>query len=60
MDDAAYLGDRSHLYVRINGVEKPVAVSAQNLDQGQFSGGNYQGRIWLSWSNDAIVLLNVD
>lgn len=59
MDDTAYLGDRSHFYVRIKGVEKPVAVSVQNLDPGQFGGEN-QGRIWLSWSNDAIVLLNAD
>ena len=60
MDAAAYLGDRSHFYVRIDGIEKPVAVSAQNLDPEQFFGGNHQGQVWLSWPDDAIVLLNVD
>jgi ABC-type Fe3+/spermidine/putrescine transport system ATPase subunit len=60
IDDTAYLGDRSHFYVRVNGVENPVAVSAQNMDQSQLSGENHQGQIWLSWSDDAIVLLNAD
>ena len=60
LDNAAYLGDRSHYYVRIEGVEKPVAVSVQNLDPEQSSGTHHQGRIWLSWSNDAIVLLYAD
>ncbi len=60
MDATAYLGDRSHFYVRIQGVEKPVAVSAQNLDETQTYGENHQGPVWLSWSDDAIVLLNAD
>jgi spermidine/putrescine ABC transporter ATP-binding subunit len=58
MDAAAYLGDRSHFYVRIDGVEKPVAVSAQNLDQSQLLSADHQGHIWLSWTDDAVVLLD--
>ncbi len=60
MDATAYLGDRSHFYVRIGGVEKPVAVSAQNLDEAHIFGEHHQGPIWLSWSDDAVVLLNAD
>jgi ABC-type Fe3+/spermidine/putrescine transport system ATPase subunit len=60
IDDTAYLGDRSHFYVRVNGVENPVAVSAQNVDQSHLPGGNHPGEIWLSWSDDSIVLLNAD
>jgi spermidine/putrescine transport system ATP-binding protein/putrescine transport system ATP-binding protein len=60
IDDTAYLGDRSQFYVRVNGVENPVAVSAQNVDQSQLSGESQQGQIWLNWSDDAVVLLNVD
>jgi hypothetical protein len=55
MDDSAYLGDRSHYYVRIDGVENPVAVSAQNLDTEQLFGQGHRGQVWLSWTNDAIV-----
>jgi spermidine/putrescine transport system ATP-binding protein/putrescine transport system ATP-binding protein len=60
IDDTAYLGDRSHFYVRVNGIENPVAVSAQNMGQSHLSGGSQQGEIWLNWSDDAIVLLNAD
>ncbi len=60
IDDTAYLGDRSHFYVRINGVENPVAVSAQNVDQSRLSSEGQQGEIWLNWSDEAIVLLNAD
>ncbi len=60
MDTTAFLGDRNHFYVRINGVEKPVAVSAQNMDETQMFAEDHQGPIWLSWSDGAIVLLNVD
>jgi spermidine/putrescine transport system ATP-binding protein/putrescine transport system ATP-binding protein len=60
MDATAFLGDRNHFYVRVNGVEKPVAVSAQNLDETQIFGEDHQGPIWLSWSDDAIVLLHVE
>ena len=60
IDDSAYLGDRSQFYVRIAGSEKPVAVSAQNVDQSQITGAGFDGPIWLSWADDAIVLLNAD
>jgi len=60
MDAAAYLGDRSHFYVRIQGVEKPVAVSAQNTHRAQLGAGTNQEQVWLNWSNDDVVLLNAD
>ena len=60
LDNAAYLGDRSHYYVRIEGVDRPVAVSTQNVDEDQVSGESRQGKVWLSWSNKSIVLLNAD
>jgi spermidine/putrescine transport system ATP-binding protein/putrescine transport system ATP-binding protein len=60
MDATAFLGDRSHFYVRIDGIEKPVAVSAQDLDETQTYGENHPEPVWLSWSDKAIVLLNVD
>lgn len=60
LDTAAYLGDRSHYYIRIEGVDRPIAVSSQNVDPDQVSGESGQGKVWLSWSNKAIVLLNAD
>ena len=60
MDAAAYMGDRSQFYVRISGVEKPVAVSIQNRGQPKLLGEGHQGQVWLSWPDDAIVLHNAD
>ena len=60
MDATAYLGDRSHFYVRTQAIEIPVAVSAQNLDETQSFGEYRRGPIWLSWPDHAIVLLNAD
>jgi len=60
MDAAAYLGDRSHFYVRINGIEKPVAVSSQNLNRASMDVGSGNEPVWLNWADDAVVLLNAD
>jgi spermidine/putrescine ABC transporter ATP-binding subunit len=59
-DAAAYLGDRSHFYVRVNGVDKPVAVSAQNMDRTHDVTQTHQGQVWLSWEDDAMVILHED
>ena len=57
LDAAAYLGERSHYYVRIEGIDKPVAVSAQNATRVLDGIGDQPRPVWLSWSSDAAVLL---
>ena len=52
----AYLGDRSHYYVTVEGREQPLAVAAQNIDSASdLSSTNQQ--VWVSWSKNAFVLL---
>lgn len=52
----AYLGERSHFFVELDGLEKPVAVSAQNkLDAIPVSDDSRP--VWLSWSPESLVLL---
>jgi len=60
IETAAYLGDRSHFYVALEGCAKPVAVAAQ--DAQVLSGQSLEsGRpVWLSWASDSIVLLEQD
>ena len=60
LDNAAYLGDRSHFYVRVDGIERPIAVSAQNMSRALEGVGEQRRPVWLSWSDDAVVLLDVD
>ncbi len=56
LHNAAYLGERSHFYVRLDGVEHPVAVSMQNR---QRADGKAQDKrpVWLSWDDNAFVVL---
>ncbi len=60
LDAAAYLGDRSHFYVRVEGIEKPIAVSAQNATRTEGGVRDQERQVWLSWSEDAVVLLGAD
>lgn len=56
MDKAAYLGERSHYYVRLNGVSQPVAISAQNRQRAE--GTPEEKRpVWISWEDNAFVIL---
>ena len=56
LNNAAYLGERSHYYVSIEGIMQPVAVSAQN--RGRTNEVEGQSRpVWLNWDSTAIVVL---
>ena len=56
LQNAAYLGERSHYYVRLDGLDRPIAVSMQNSLDGAFVSDD--GRpVWLTWRDTAAVLL---
>lgn len=57
MQTAAYLGDRSHYYVSVDGVDKPLAVAAQEIDSTLSQSLESDAKVWLSWADDALVLL---
>jgi spermidine/putrescine ABC transporter ATP-binding subunit len=57
---AAYLGDRSHFQVTLDGLEKPISVASQDI-HGASGGAFSEGRsIWLSWPDSAVILLERD
>ncbi|MCZ4353536.1 ABC transporter ATP-binding protein [Roseovarius aestuarii] len=56
LQNAAYLGERSHFYVTIDGVERPVAVSSQNIN-GSGTGFDQPRKVWLNWRKDVAVVL---
>jgi ABC-type Fe3+/spermidine/putrescine transport system ATPase subunit len=57
MVNRAYLGDRSHYYVELEGLSKPLAVAAQNFARDP-SGEQMVGKpIWVGWAIDAGVIL---
>lgn len=60
LSNTAYLGERSHYYIKVPGKEDPIAVSSTNYDR--MSGGSSQddSPVWLSWSPESVVILDAD
>ena len=60
MGPSAYLGDRSHFYVHLSKRVEPVLVALQNLKRSIDMLHEANQKVWLKWSNDALVLLPRD
>ena len=60
MGPAAYLGDRSHFHVLLPGHEQPVAVAVQNMKRSAAGLASSDQPVWLSFSNESVVLLGPD
>ena len=56
----AYLGDRNHYYVEVEGLAKPLAVAAQNVDRGRGQRDLGGQAVWVTWPADAALLLPAD
>jgi spermidine/putrescine ABC transporter ATP-binding subunit len=57
MGPAAYLGDRSHFHVFLPGRDQPVAVAVQNVEQSAAKLAAPDQAVWLSFSDESVVLL---
>ena len=57
MNAAAYLGDRSHFYIDVAGLDKPVAVATQNALRSMETTRRGASEVWLTWGDEAAVLL---
>jgi spermidine/putrescine ABC transporter ATP-binding subunit len=56
----AYLGDRSHYYVQVSGLARPIAVANQNMIR-SLDNSEVRGRaVWLTWPTEAAILLPAD
>jgi spermidine/putrescine ABC transporter ATP-binding subunit len=53
-----YLGERRQHYVRIDGMADPVAVSIPNQRRNGQSDLSQGQKVWLSWTDDAYVVLD--
>ena len=60
VESFAYLGERSHYYVRVGDLPKPVAISSQNVSRAQINKFIEEKRkIWVSFEKDSLVRLNI-
>jgi spermidine/putrescine ABC transporter ATP-binding subunit len=57
MSDTAYLGDRAHIYVKLETSDKPLSVAMQNLDGAASSATRGDQNITIGWSESAVLLL---
>ena len=57
MGPSAYLGDRSHFYVYLEGRSEAVSVALPNLARLLDRIGGVDQEVWLTWPDDAAVLL---
>mgnify|MGYP000364670955 FL=1 len=57
LSTSAYFGDRSHYYVSVEGIDKPIEVSGQ--DSKLSSDHNFErgSEVWLSWNENSLVVL---
>ncbi len=60
MGPSAYLGDRSHLYVHVEGREHPISVALQNLTGVLDQMYATDRKVWLTWSDDSAVMLPME
>ena len=57
VDTAAFLGDRSHVYVSVSDGLGPVLALVQNLGGAASRVGGKSSDVWLNWSVEAGILL---
>ena len=57
---SAYLGDRNHFYISVEGREKPLAVAATEVEVGGEISFDHESTVWLSWADNALILLPHD
>lgn len=55
--NAAYLGDRRHFYVSVQGRDKPLAVAAQEVQMSADQSLDQNSAVWLCWADDSVALL---
>ncbi len=53
----AYLGDRSHYYVNVEGLPRRLAIAHQNVSRSLDNSGSTGRRVWVTWPEDAAILL---
>jgi spermidine/putrescine ABC transporter ATP-binding subunit len=57
MKTAAYLGDRSHFYVDVDGTDKPFAVAAREAETSLSQSLQPDTTVWLTWLEEALIVL---
>ncbi len=57
LNASAYLGDRSHFYVSVNGCDNPFAVATHEIESASDEFLERGREVWLSWAEESLILL---
>ena len=57
LSTSAYFGDRSHYYVSVEGIDKPIEVSGQDSKLSSDHNCERGSEVWLSWNENSLVVL---
>ena len=57
VENMAYLGERSHYLLGLDGLDTHIAVSSQNASPGA-ARFEMDSPVWMSWKSDAVVVLD--
>lgn len=54
---SAFLGDRAHVYVNVEGRADPVLTAVTNLGGAASRMGHGEHDVWLKWSDESVIVL---
>ena len=58
VENFSYLGERSHYYVKIDGLLKSVSVSSQNVNRAQINQLiNDNKKVWVTFDSDSLIMI---
>ena len=58
VENISYLGERSHYYVKIDGLSKSVSVSSQNVNRAQINQLiNDNKKVWVTFDSDSLIVI---
>ncbi|MEX0809070.1 MAG: ABC transporter ATP-binding protein [Dongiaceae bacterium] len=58
--NTAYLGDRRHFYVAVQGCDKPLAVAAQEVQESGSQQFEQESPVWISWADESVIVLDAN
>ncbi len=57
LSTSAYFGDRSHYYVSVEGIDKPIEASGQDSKLSSDHNFDRGSEVWLSWNENSLFVL---
>jgi ABC-type Fe3+/spermidine/putrescine transport system ATPase subunit len=58
VENISYLGERSHYYVKIDGLLKSLSVSSQNVNRAQINQLiNDNKKVWVTFDSDSLIVI---